>query len=219
MNTERVTSIDQESALDYKFKSHKRSKSNTGNVLNNLCNQDDDYVTRLNFFDPNKMTRRTNHVKKHSLIEKLKMTKNTALLNEIVATTNQEENLKKVSKKLQSIDFEVKNEEKRRGLEKQKQNNKKELIKAYNEIEVLKRELNEVALEKDLATRRYNLIEEEASKKVRKSVRMSHEEYDNFIFVRKSMEVSIVVTCRSRIRGLETSLRVLAWRPWIRIIG
>jgi hypothetical protein len=186
MLTDRFSS--QGTALDYKFKSHKRSKSNTGNVLPNLCNDEDDYVTRLNFFNPNNLKHK-NPVKRQSLIEKLRLTKNTVLLNEIVATTNKEENFKKVCKKLQSIDFEVKNEEKRRGLENKKQENKKELINAYNEIEVIRKELTELVLEKDLVLRRYNVLEEEARKKIRKTIKMTLQEYDKLILVRKSIEV------------------------------
>jgi hypothetical protein len=195
MLTDRFSSIDvnkETSSLDYKFKSkpcHIRSKSNTGNVLSKICNNDDEYVTRLNFYEPNKIQRKLQTQKKYSIIDKLKSSQNTALLNELVSTVNKEEHLKKVSKRVQNLEYENKNEEIRKSLEKEKIANKRLLIKSYTEIERHKKELNELALEKELLLRRHSIIEEEASKKARKSLRMSHEEYDSFINIRKSMEV------------------------------
>jgi hypothetical protein len=197
MNSERtkhsLADALKDSTYDFKLKHkplHHRSRSNITNVLKKICNYDDDYVTRLNFFEPNKQQKKTVNIKRNSIIELVKSSGNKGLIREILATNNEEDNLKKVSKKIENLGFELKTEEKRKSLEKLKQENKRELIKSYNEIETLKRELNEMSIEKDLLHQRFNIIENEATRKVRKSVRMSHEEYENYITVRKSMEVN-----------------------------
>jgi hypothetical protein len=181
-------------SYDYKFKDkpcHTRSRSNNGNVMNKICNFEDDYVTRLNFFHPSKQVKKvtSNNYKRNSMIEILKgSSHNTALINEIEATNNAENNLKKISRKIENINFELKNEEKRNTLEKLKQENKRELVNAYTELEILKKELNDLAFETDLLNQRFKIVEDEASRKVRRSLRMTHEEYEMYINVRKNME-------------------------------